>query len=326
MVELRLIRNALALARHRSFARAAESLHLTQPSLSRSIASLESQLGVKLFDRAKDGARPTAFGELLLQRGRALLHDEAEFRREITLLAGLEAGKLRIGAGPYPAEISVGAAAGRLLRRHPGLSIEIVCASAEAVAQRLAGGEFDAGVFDVGALGNATPLRAEPLPPHPTYLAVRPGHPLAGRRTLTRDEVAAFPIATGLLTGRTAAMAEDARIRGEADRTRGIFVPPVLVNALAVARQIAEGSDALFPATAGMLAPYEAMGTLVRLPYIEPGQQTYYGIVTRVDRTMAPATVAFLDELRAVEAQIYAQESAAPAALAKRRPARPVTA
>ena len=105
MFELRLLRHALALARYRNFARAAEALHLTQPSLSRSIAVLEKDLGVRLFDRSKSGVRPTAYGELLLQRGAALVGGEDELRREIQLLAGLETGTLCIGAGPYPPDI-----------------------------------------------------------------------------------------------------------------------------------------------------------------------------------------------------------------------------
>lgn len=52
IIELRLIRHALALGKHGNFARAAEALHLTQPSLSRSIAALEQALDVPLFDRA----------------------------------------------------------------------------------------------------------------------------------------------------------------------------------------------------------------------------------------------------------------------------------
>ena len=56
-IELRLIRYALALGEHGNYARAAEALKITQPSLSRSIASLEAQLGVPLFDRGPKGRR-----------------------------------------------------------------------------------------------------------------------------------------------------------------------------------------------------------------------------------------------------------------------------
>ena len=72
VIELRLIRHALALGQHRNFARAAEALNLSQPSLSRSIAALEQAFGVPLFDRSHKGVVPTAFGRVLLERQQTL--------------------------------------------------------------------------------------------------------------------------------------------------------------------------------------------------------------------------------------------------------------
>jgi len=70
----------------------------------------------RLFDRDKKGIEPTTFGQVLPEPGAALLANEGDLRREIELLAGLETGVLAVGAGPYPAEISVGKAVTRLLR------------------------------------------------------------------------------------------------------------------------------------------------------------------------------------------------------------------
>ncbi|MBK9703489.1 MAG: LysR family transcriptional regulator [Betaproteobacteria bacterium] len=70
-IELRLLRHAIALGKHRNFARAAEALNLTQPTLSRSIATLEEALGVVLFDRSHKGVTPTPFGRVLPSRSSA---------------------------------------------------------------------------------------------------------------------------------------------------------------------------------------------------------------------------------------------------------------
>ena len=75
-LDLRLLESAIALAHHRSYARASKALHVSQPTLSRSIAGLEDSLGVRLFDRGRGGVDPTPFGRLLLERGAALLADE----------------------------------------------------------------------------------------------------------------------------------------------------------------------------------------------------------------------------------------------------------
>ena len=89
MIDLKLVQQAVTLARYRNYARAAEALHLSQPALSRSIAGLESALGVGLFHRTRQGIEPTAFGALLLSRGGALLSDAAELERERARRRGL---------------------------------------------------------------------------------------------------------------------------------------------------------------------------------------------------------------------------------------------
>ena len=67
-IDIRLLRQVLALSKHRNFARAAEALHISQPALSRSIAGLEQSLGVQLFDRTSAGVEPTIFGQTSFNR------------------------------------------------------------------------------------------------------------------------------------------------------------------------------------------------------------------------------------------------------------------
>lgn len=93
MLDLRLLHQAVALARHRNFARAAESLRLTQPALSRSIAGLEAGLGEKLFNRTQQGVEPTAFGQMLLSRAQTLLEGATELERDFQLMRGLDIGE-----------------------------------------------------------------------------------------------------------------------------------------------------------------------------------------------------------------------------------------
>ena len=135
MIELRLIRHTLALARFRNYARAAQSLHLTQPTMTRSIAALERAVGVRLFDRGPNGVEPTAFGNILLERGARVLAGEADLRREIQLLAGLDVGRLAVSAAPFPFEISVGAAVAPLIAAHPRLKVRALLADPREVVR-----------------------------------------------------------------------------------------------------------------------------------------------------------------------------------------------
>lgn len=324
MLELRHLRHALALGRFGNYARAAEALHLTQPSLSRSIAALEHELGVRLFDRSKSGVRPTAFGALLLERGAALLAGEADFRREIQLLAGLEAGTLCVGTGPYPAEISIGAAAARLLAKHPRLRVEVLCADPDEIAHRVLAGQYDVGIASNRLVADTPRMRFEALPKHRVHLACRPDHPLARTRPVRLEDLRPYPLAASMLTRTDGTSAVDRSAMGRLDVGRDIFKPSIHVNSLAVARRVAIGTDALFPATAAMLAEDIAARRLVALDFEAPYLRTDYGIITLADRSLAPATVEFLAILRAVEAELVAEEArlAAAAKPAPRRPAR----
>ena len=73
MIEIRTIRHALAVAKYGNFRKAAESLYLTQPTLTRSIQALEEILGVKLFDRGKKKVEPTPLGRIFLTRAEEVI-------------------------------------------------------------------------------------------------------------------------------------------------------------------------------------------------------------------------------------------------------------
>ncbi len=98
--ELRLIRYFVAVAQEANVTRAAERLHISQPSLSAAIKQLEQQLGVKLLDRIGRRVEVTPAGELLLRRGQELLQHADAVVREVTRRDGAAAGRLRLGLSP----------------------------------------------------------------------------------------------------------------------------------------------------------------------------------------------------------------------------------
>ena len=76
-ITLRQLQHASALARHGSFREAAADMHITQPALTRSIQTLESSLGVSLFDRQTNGVEVSRAGEVLLRRAEGVLESAA---------------------------------------------------------------------------------------------------------------------------------------------------------------------------------------------------------------------------------------------------------
>jgi DNA-binding transcriptional LysR family regulator len=316
--DLRLIRLAIALGRHGNFARAAEEMDVSQPSITRGIAALERSLGVLLFDRTRKGAIPTPFGRVVLERGESMLKSDDDLRREIKLLAGLEVGSLAIGAGPFAGEISVAKAVARVVGAHPRLRIKFTVAEAEQVTEDVLAGRIDVGVASTVGLEGDARLVAEPLPPLRVYLACRPGHPLAKETRPTLARALEYPLATASLRGAQALLASSAGAATLRDGP-GVtnFIPQILVNSLAHARLIAHDSDALFTGTAALLAEDIAAGRLVKLDCHVPEMRTTYGVLHLRGRTLAPAAKMFIETLRAVELEsARADVASSPAAKA----------
>lgn len=309
MIELRLIKHALALARFGNFARAAQSLHLTQPTMTRSIAALERAVGVRLFDRGPNGVEPTAFGNILLERGALVLAGEADLRREIQLLAGLDVGRLAVSAAPFPFEISVGAAVARLIAAHPRLKVRALLADPREVVRDVLARSADVGLVDVQFIRGQTDLVAESMPRHDFVMAARPSHPLADRAGLRLADILSFPIAcTPIVNEAVTAAVGGGGNSDLLEVDHDELIPAIHVNSYDLARRIACDTDALVPGTAPMLAPELDAGGLVRLDFRMPGLRTNYAIIHRKDRSLSPAAQAFIDLVRAVEAEAVANE------------------
>ena len=181
-----------ALAKHRHFGRAATALGVSQPSLTRSLKTLEDLLGVQLFER-HDGVTPSLFGRILLERGDPLLAGFSELIREITLAKGLEIGELTIAMGPFPAEISGQKAVGRLSKRYPGLNIQLSTTDWMRVVSDVSEGRADLGLADISEAGSHPDLETELVRATSLSFFCRAGHPLAGRTSLGLDDLTAFP-------------------------------------------------------------------------------------------------------------------------------------
>src|ERR1035437_10121532 len=117
--EIRLLRYALALAEHRNFARAARSLQITQPGLSRSIQSLERLAGIQIFDRGSRTVEVTDAGAVFLEYAHGVMSHSADLSREMELMKGLDRGELQIGVGTYVGVLYVDEVIAQIVCEHP---------------------------------------------------------------------------------------------------------------------------------------------------------------------------------------------------------------
>lgn len=142
-MNLEQLRGFVEIARTSHFTRAAEALHLTQPSLSRQIATLESTLGVELFHRARGNVTLTAAGERLLPIAKRMLADAEAAASEMAELAGLGRGRIRLGATPTLCTSIVVEVVAEFRRRHPGVDIEILERGSKSLIAALVEGQLD---------------------------------------------------------------------------------------------------------------------------------------------------------------------------------------
>jgi DNA-binding transcriptional LysR family regulator len=300
MIDLHLAACAAALDKYRSFARAAVAMHVTQPTFSRKIAALEDDLGIRLFDRTSKQVVPTAEGELFLTRARALLAEAARLREELGDFGKLRIGELVIGAGPYPLEISVIEAVGRLAATSPGVRVEIIEGQWRELVPRLLSGEVGLVIAEMAMMSAEPRLEVEPLPAHRGTFCCRPGHPLAGRRDLTMRQVLEFPLVGIRMPARIARfLPADAGLTP--DLLTGDMLPRITTTSTYAAREIVKRSNGVGLCIAGDITGEIAAGELVVLELDAALLQTQYGIASLRDRSPSPAESAFVHLLRQVE-------------------------
>ena len=117
-MEIMQLRYLKEVARQESFTRAAELLHITQSALSKSIAKLEDEVGVKLFERDGNRIHLNPFGKAILRSSDQALVDLENGLKQVREMAGLEQGTVRVGVGP---EVFIKHLVKDFLLRHPNV-------------------------------------------------------------------------------------------------------------------------------------------------------------------------------------------------------------
>jgi len=168
-----------AVASEGSFTKAAGALHVTQPTLSGQVKTLEEAYGVRLFDRRGRRVSPTALGQELLVLTRRLFSLEAETEHLLSASQGLRKGHLRVGAdAPY----HVTAALSAFTQRYPGIQISLTVGNSAELAHDLLEHKLD-----VAVLANVTGdsrFFAKPLRHDRLVAFVAKTHPWARRRRI----------------------------------------------------------------------------------------------------------------------------------------------
>lgn len=304
MKNLRLIEYAVALERHRSFARAAATMRVTQPTFSRGVAALEKDLGVRLFDRSTRAVEPTPEGALFLSRASGLLEEASRLREALADYQSLKTGQLVIGVGPYPLGISVLESVARLARSHPQLHIRLIEGEWREFGARLLRREVDVAVMETSIVAIDPRFQVEVLPVHPGCFFTRAGHPLAGRKGLTLHQVLEYPLVATAIGGRVLQHFGSGAPGLTVEPATGDLMPRISITSVEAMREIVRRTDGI-----GMCTPPQIAGELQRgrFAVIDTGfdvPSSGYGVTWLRDRSLSPAARAFIATIQSVEADI----------------------
>jgi len=283
-MEMTRLRHVLAVARTRSFSRAAEEEGITQPALSRSIAAFEQRHGVTLFDRGRGGVHVTPAGTLVVEQARKLLAAADDLERGLRLYGKGEAGRLAFGLGPLLASLFLPGLAQSLLRSRPGLQIVTSIRPPEQLIPELLGDGIEMILGNDWRISKVPGTVLEPLGKLKLAVIARAGHPLTAAARVTVADLENHPTASSIEP-------PSGFPRGEA----GTFIS----DNLFILRETVRHTDCTWITSPAFLADELSSGTLVELPLadFDTGHSDIC-VVYRQGRTRSPVAIAVTEAVR----------------------------
>ncbi len=303
-IKFRHLQGFLEIARQGSIVRAAETLHVSQPAVSKTLKELEEALGARLFDRSRKGVRLTRFGEIFMRHATAsvmALHQGID-----SVSRAQSRGGHTVSAGALPN------VAARLMPRALNLFkqsaletvVRVSTGSNASLLEELRRGDLELVVARQVEPDQMTGLAFEHIYSEPMTLVVRAGHPLSGVEPFDPATLSRYPASLP---------PQGTVIRKEVDRfliTHGIRLPADLVETISVTfgRAYALASDAVWAVPRGAIDGDIAAGTLVELPIDRSVMMGSIGITTRSDIAPSPLAELLMNTIREVAGGFRAQD------------------
>lgn len=192
-MELRLLRYFLTVAKEQSFTKAAEQLHITQPTLSRQMAAFEEELGITLFVRNGKKISLTEEGILLKRRALEILDLEERTLEELQGKEDVVEGSITIGCGEFAAVETLAQICKVYKEKYPLVQIALHTATADAVYDMMNKGLVDIGLFlepvDTAGLGYIRITNSDHW-----CVGMRPEDPLAGKKFIKKEDLIGKPL------------------------------------------------------------------------------------------------------------------------------------
>lgn len=240
MLDLRKVQHVIEIARQGGFAKAANTLNITQSALTRSVQILEDRLGIQIFERGPRGVRLTREGEQFIEGGAKLLEEAATLERFARGTRTLETGRVCLGAAPASFRIFWFDILPAFAGQYPGIQVETYAEGVEEIGRLLIAGELDFAIGSLEALKNHGALAVREVTTLSVVPFVRRGHPLDDEAHPSMAELLAYP-----MVGPSPAEPHRVLMNKMAAESGSPFaVPHLVVDSFSLSLHVVEQTDA----------------------------------------------------------------------------------
>jgi DNA-binding transcriptional LysR family regulator len=288
---LRQLEVFLAVGRARSFRRAAEALHLSQPALSQHVRELEDELGVRLFDRLGRTVSLTEAGRAVEEHAGRVFATLADARQAVSDLRGLHKGTLTIGASSTPGIYVLPRVLAAFGRQYPAITVSMRLGNSADIERMIRGNELDLGLVGGHVLGSEERCLHSGLVDE-LVLIVSPSHPWARRREIPTHRLGEAPLLMREVGSATRQVTERAL---EAAGTR-YRVGLVLEHTEAIKQAVMAGLGAAFVSIHAVRGEV-ATGRLRALRLRGLRLSRHFHLIRNQGRTLSAAAGAFMERL-----------------------------
>ncbi|EKQ0845893.1 LysR family transcriptional regulator [Salmonella enterica] len=277
-IRLRHLHTFVAVAQQGTLGRAAETLNLSQPALSKTLNELEQLTGTRLFERGRLGAQLTVPGEQFLTHAVKVLDALNTAGQALNRKEDASADVVRVGALPTAALGILPAAIGRFHQQQKSTSLQVATMNNTMLLAGLTSGEIDLGIGRMSDPELMGGLNYELLFLESLKLVVRPGHPLL-QETITLSRVMEWPVVVSP-KGTVPRQNAEALLQSQ-----GCKMPAGCIETLSasLSRQLTVDYDYVWFVPSGAVKEDLRQATLVSLPVPTQSAGEPIGILTRVD-------------------------------------------
>ena len=292
-IRLRHLHTFVAVAQQGTLGRAAETLNLSQPALSKTLNELEQLTGTRLFERGRLGAQLTLVGEQFLTHAVKVLDALNSAGQALNRKEGLNNDIVRIGALPTAALGILPTVIGQFHKQQKDITLQVATMNNTMLLAGLKSGEIDIGIGRMSDPELMSGLHYELLFLESLKLVVRPGHPLL-QETVTLSRVMEWPVVVSP-KGTVPRQNAEALLQSQ-----GCKMPAGCIETLSasLSRQLTVDFDYVWFVPSGAVKDDLRRGVLTALPLATQGAGEPIGILTRVDATLTPGTQTLLSAIR----------------------------